>query len=164
VQTLLSVHIVLLATGPCTQAPEASQASVVQGFPSSVHPWPAALWPSGGQTVPLQISATSHSPFAMRHGVFGATAAVKSQTPFTHRSSVQALVSAHPPHAAPFLPQVFAFWLPSATHAPPLTHPVQQAPAMQTPFGQGVILVTLTCVHEPLGQPSVVHGLLSSQF
>ncbi len=42
-QTLLSVHGVLSATGPCTQAPDELQASVVQGFPSSEHPAPAGL-------------------------------------------------------------------------------------------------------------------------
>jgi hypothetical protein len=40
VQTLLSLHGVLSAAGPCTQAPALLQASVVQGFPSSEHAAP----------------------------------------------------------------------------------------------------------------------------
>jgi hypothetical protein len=75
VQTLLSVHGELLATGPCTQEPEALHASVVQGFPSSVHPCPAALKPLGGQTVPLQVSARSHSPAELRQVGAGVVAA-----------------------------------------------------------------------------------------
>jgi hypothetical protein len=91
-------------------------------------------------------------------------AAEKSQTPLTHRSCVQTLLSLHAVHAAPFLPHALALSLPSAMQTPLLTQPVQHAPLMQSPPVQGVWLVTLTWVHEPLGQPSVVHGLPSSQL
>jgi hypothetical protein len=138
VQTLLSVHGVLLATGPCTQAPEALQASVVQGFPSSVQPAPAGLKPFGGQTVPLQVSARSHSPVELRHTGLGLVPSEKSHAPLTHRSCVQRLPSLQVPHAAPFLPQAAALWLPGAMHTLLLTQPVQHAPLMQTPLGQGV--------------------------
>jgi hypothetical protein len=137
VQTLLSVQGVLLAALSCTHAP-LLHASVVHGLPSSVHPAPSGLKPFTGHVVPLHVSATSHSPFALRQTVLAGAACVKSHAPLTHRSVVQTLLSLHPPQAAPFLPQVFAFSLPSATHAPPLTQPVQHEPLMQTPFGQGV--------------------------
>ena len=48
-----------------------SHRSVVQTFPSSVHPVPLACFASAGQPtlVPVQVSATSHSPAAARHTV-----------------------------------------------------------------------------------------------
>ena len=48
-----------------------SHRSVVQTFPSSVHPVPLACFPSAGHPtlVPVQVSATSHSPAAARHTV-----------------------------------------------------------------------------------------------
>jgi hypothetical protein len=96
------------------------------------------LTPFGGQTVPLQVSAGSHSPIDMWQIGLGLVAAEKSQTPLTHRSCEQPLLSLHVVHAAPFLPQALALWFPVAMHAPALTQPVQHAPLMQTPFGQGV--------------------------
>jgi hypothetical protein len=56
----------------CWQAAfEPSQRSVVQAFPSSVHAVPLAFFASVGQLtdVPVQDSATSHSPAAVRHVV-----------------------------------------------------------------------------------------------
>jgi hypothetical protein len=96
------------------------------------------LKPFGGQTVPLQISAGSHSPVELRQAGLGLVANEKLQTPLTHRSCVQTLPSLQVPHAAPFFPQAVAFWFPSATHVLLLTQPVQHAPLMQTPLGQGV--------------------------
>ena len=48
-----------------------SRRSVVQTFPSSVHAVPLACFASAGQAtlVPVQLSATSHSPAAARHTV-----------------------------------------------------------------------------------------------
>src|SRR5205823_4553920 len=48
-----------------------SQVSVVQRLPSSVHPVPAATFPSAGHAgpVPVQLSAASHSPAEARHTV-----------------------------------------------------------------------------------------------
>ena len=73
-------------------------------LPSSVHGAPAALWPSGGQVVELQVSARSHSPADARQMVEAGAASAKLQAPLTQRSCVQTLLSAHAAQAAPALP------------------------------------------------------------
>src|SRR2546426_1036684 len=76
--------------------------SRVQALPSSVHAVPFALRVSVGQVVlvPVQVSATSHSPAAARHTAPALPAACghNAFAP-SHWSSVQAFVSAV--HAVP---------------------------------------------------------------
>jgi len=163
VHTSLSVHRVLSATWPCAHS-FPLQASVVQMLPSSVQGVPAALKPSGGQVVPLHVSATSHSPCVPRQIVVAAAASVKSQLPLTHRSWVQTLPSLHAAHAAPALPHLAAVWLPRATHAPLSKHPVQHTPLWQLPPVHGVPSVTFTFEQAPFEQESVVHGFASLQL
>jgi hypothetical protein len=163
VQTLLSVHGALLAAGSCTHTPLELQESVVQTLPSSVQGAPAALWPSGGQVVELQVSSRSHSPRDARQMVEAGAAVAKLQAPLTHRSCVQTLPSEQAAQAAPALPHLVVVWFATATHAPLSTQPAQHPPLMQTPPGQPVPSPTATLEHVPEEQESVVHGLLSLQ-
>ena len=161
--TSLSVQGRLSATAACSHVPMVLQASVVQTLPSSVHGEPEALNPSGGQTVPLQVSPRSHSPVVGRHTVLAGAPSVKSHLPATQRSCVQMLVSAHPPQVAPPTPHRLAVWLPNGTHVPRSSQPVQHVPPMQVPPGQATPSPTATLEHAPPAQLSVVQALLSSQ-
>jgi hypothetical protein len=62
-------HVAPALPGSCAHAPEPLQASAVQGSPSDVHAVPFGWKPSVGQIdeLPVQVSATSHSPAATRH-------------------------------------------------------------------------------------------------
>src|SRR5437016_9656889 len=59
--------------------------SIVQGLPSSAHAVPAGLVASAGQLgpLPVQNSATSHSPAAARHWVVAGAKASIGQVPLT---------------------------------------------------------------------------------
>ena len=65
-------------------------------------------------------------------------------------------------HTPPPPPQ--ALGVPPARQVPPLTQPVQHAPALQTPLTPAVVQENelFTWVQAPPAQPSVVHTLLSS--
>jgi hypothetical protein len=98
----------------------------VQGFPSLLHATPAPALSSGGQLVPLQASATSHSPATGRQVGAGLEAVSKSQVPVVHLFTVHTLLSSQTAHAAPFLPHWPGVSLGRVTQVAPFRHPVQQ--------------------------------------
>jgi hypothetical protein len=105
--------------GTCTQAP-AEQTSLVQALPSDEQTVPFGRDPSAGQEpdVPVQLSATSHSPAAARQMVV-AGLKPSTQCPDPSQESV-------PSQAPPFEPPVqvvVAVANPSAGHEPDV--PVQ---------------------------------------
>ena len=147
---------------------------MVQGLPSLEHEVPAPTLPSCGQLVPLQTSATSHSPAAGRHVGAGLAAAAKSHEPLVHLFTVQTLLSSHTAHAPPALPHWPGDSFASVTHVCPLRQPEQhvrtwalgsrlQIPAFP-PVVHAAPWVKLVWVQAPFEQPSVVHGLPSSQL
>src|SRR5712691_3313218 len=87
----------------CRHVPVSSHSSREQGLPSSEHGVPLALLPSGGQTssLPVHVSAASHSPADARHTVpaFPAGCVQLAPEPL-HWSSVQGFPSLV--HAEPF--------------------------------------------------------------
>src|SRR2546422_5699841 len=146
----------------CWQATLApSHWSIVQTLPSSVHAVPAGFVASAGQLgpLPVQTSATSHSPAAARHCVVAGAKASIGQVPLTP-SQVSAV--SHGPaagrHTVP--------WGVLASAGQLMLVPVQVSAGSQTPadgrhsapaFPAGCWQFMLTP-----SQTSAVHGLASS--
>jgi hypothetical protein len=150
-----------------------SQTSSVHGLPSLEQGVVAGTFTSAGHEVPLQTSATSHSPAAGRQVGAGLVAVAKLQAPPRQAFAVQALPSSQPVQASPLRPHCAADCEPSPTQVAPLRQPVQQVRVvppiswLQTPLSvptlHEVPWATLVYVHEPPLQLSIVHGLPSSQ-
>src|SRR5438093_3261059 len=133
--------------------------SRVQTLPSSVHAVPFVLKASVGQVVlvPVQLSATSHSPAAARHTVPAFPAAcVQVVVLPSHPSTVHALVSAV--HAVPAASLAPAAWVhvgaptvplhTSAVHTLPSS--VQLVPAAFTVSGGQLVLWGASAMSWPM--------------